>query len=163
MARLRAEHKIFIIQRLACFDSPSVVAKAVRDEFGIEITRQSIEGYDPTKRAGSSMPSKLKAVFEETRKSFLEDTSGIAISHKAVRLRALQRMAERAEEVGNIVAAMDLLEQAAKEVGDAYSNRRVLAHEGKDGGPIQQQTVPLTQEQLKEELERRGLPTAIFD
>lgn len=109
------------------------------------------------------MPSKLKAVFEETRKSFLEDTSGIAISHKAVRLRALQRMAERAEEVGNIVAAMDLLEQAAKEVGDAYSNRRVLAHEGKDGGPIQQQTVPLTQEQLKEELERRGLPTAIFD
>ncbi|MQX92772.1 DUF2280 domain-containing protein [Sinorhizobium meliloti] len=33
--------------------------------------------------------------FEETRKTFLEDTATIAISHRAVRLRALQRMADR--------------------------------------------------------------------
>ena len=33
-AKLTDEVKTFIVQGLACFDSPSVVAKAVKDEFG---------------------------------------------------------------------------------------------------------------------------------
>ncbi|MEI9915947.1 MAG: DUF2280 domain-containing protein [Methylovirgula sp.] len=31
------------------FDSPNTVVEAVKKEFKVEITRQSIEGYDPTK------------------------------------------------------------------------------------------------------------------
>lgn len=133
MARLTADQKLFIVQRVACFDSPTVVAKAVREEYGVEVSRQVVEGYDPTKYAGRNLAGKYKGVFEETRKAFLEDTSGIAISHKAVRLRTLQRMAEKAESMGNMVLAKDLLEQAAKEAGDAYTNRRVLDHNNPDG------------------------------
>src|SRR5690606_32913826 len=51
----------------------------------------------PNKRAGRDLAKRWRAIFEETRKAFLEDTSKIGISHRAVRLRALQRIAEKAE------------------------------------------------------------------
>ncbi|MFQ6161408.1 DUF2280 domain-containing protein [Sinorhizobium meliloti] len=136
---LKDEVKIFIVQSLACFDTPSVVVDAVRKEFGATITRQSVEGYDPTKKAGSNLAEKWKLLFEETRQTFLEDTATIAISHRAVRLRALQRMAEKAETQGNMVLAANLLEQAAKEVGDSYTNRRQIS--GPDGGPVEVRTL----------------------
>lgn len=130
-AKLNDEVKTFIVQALACFDGPSVVVKAVKEEFGAVITRQSVEGYDPNKRAGRDLAKKWRLLFEQTRETFLEDTSKIGISHRAVRLRALQRMADKAEGQGNMILASSLLEQAAKEVGNGFTNRRELT--GKDG------------------------------
>lgn len=128
---LPPEVQTYIVQANACFDAPSVVVKAVKEEFALEISRQRVEGYDPTKRAGQKLSEKHRALFEETRKTFLEDTAAIGISHRAVRLRALHRMAERAESQGNIGLAAQLHKQAAEEVGNAYTNRRELT--GKDG------------------------------
>ncbi len=137
MARggLKPEVRAFIVQSLACFDTPSIVMEAVRKEFGVEIAKQSIEGYDPTKRAGRNLAPQWRELFATARKSFLEDTADIAISHRAVRLRSLQRMAAKAEEMRNLPLAASLLEQAAKEVGNAFTNRRELT--GKDGGAVQ--------------------------
>lgn len=135
--KLTIEVQRFVVQCLACFDSPSVVAETVRKEFGLQVTKQAIEGYDPTKRAGAGLAERWRMLFEETRKAFLEDTSKIAISHRAVRLRALQRMAEKAEGMGNMALAAQLHEQAAKECGEAYSNRHKHEHTGKEGGPIE--------------------------
>ena len=135
---LKDEVKTFIVQSLACFDTPSVVVDAVRKEFGATITRQSVEGYDPKKKAGSNLAEKWRLLFVETRKTFLEDTASIAISHRAVRLRALQRMADKAENSGNMVLASSLLKQAAEEVGNAYTNKREIT--GKDGGAIKAET-----------------------
>lgn len=134
-AKLNNEVRTFIVQALACYDGPSAVVKAVQEEFGITITRQSVETYDPNKRAGRGLAAKWRAIFEETRAAFLEDTSKIGISHRAVRLRALQRMAEKAETQGNMVLASSLLEQAAKEMGGAFTNRREVT--GKDGGAVE--------------------------
>jgi hypothetical protein len=121
---LNDQIRTFIVQQLAMFDTPQVVADAVKKEFGVDVTRQSIEGYDPTKKAGAKVSAKWHALFDETRKVFLEDTSKIAISHRAVRIRALQRMAEQAETMRNYALAAQLLEQAAKEMGGLYTNRR---------------------------------------
>ncbi len=140
--------KTYIVQALACFDTPSVVVEAVRKEFGETITRQSVEGYDPTKKAGAVLAPKWRALFDETRKAFLEDTAAIAISHRAVRLRALQRMAEKAENIGNMVLAAQLHEQAAKECGDAYSNRHKHEHTGRDGKDLPAPAAPVTIFQL---------------
>lgn len=150
---LKDEVKTFIVQSLACFDTPSVVVDAVRKEFGATITRQSVEGYDPTKKAGSKLAEKWRLLFEETRKTFLEDTATIAISHRAVRLRALQRMADKAETQGNMVLAADLLEQAAKEVGDSYTNRQKHDHTSSDGSmspkPASFDLATMTDEELE--------------
>jgi len=128
--KLSVEVQTFVVQSLACFDTPSIVVDAVRKEYGETITRQSVEGYDPTKKAGANLAEKWRALFEETRKTFLEDTANIGISHRAVRLRALQRMAEKAETQGNMVLAASLLEQAAKEMGDSFTNRHKVEHAG---------------------------------
>lgn len=132
--KLTDEARTFVVQSLACFDAPSVVKANVKKEFGLDVTAQSVEAYDPTKRAGVKLSAKWKALFEATRKGFLEDTSSIAISHRAVRLRALQRMAEKAESMSNMALAAQLHEQAAKEVGDSYTNRRELT--GRGGAPL---------------------------
>jgi hypothetical protein len=41
------------------------------------------------------------------------------------------------EAAGNIPVAAQLLEQAAKEVGDVFTNRRATEVIGKDGGPVE--------------------------
>lgn len=141
-ATLSAEARAFIVQSLACFDSPTVVVEAVRKEFGVEITKQSVEAYDPTKRAGRKLAVQWREIFDAARKSFLEDTAAIAISHRSVRLRALQRMAHKAEEMKNLPLAATLYEQAAKEVGDAYTNRREIT--GKGGAALQAVVTTMT-------------------
>ena len=145
-AKLTHDQQTYAVQALACFDSPSVIAAALRKDFGVAITPQTIEGYDPTKKAGANLSEKWRQLFHETRKTFLEDTAAIAISHRAVRLRALQRMADKAETQGNMVLAASLMEQAAREVGGSYTNRRELT--GKDGKDLPVPVSPVTIFQL---------------
>jgi hypothetical protein len=123
MAALKDEVKRFIVQALACFDTPTQVVQAVKETFGVEVSRQQCEQYDPTKHAGRDLGVKWKAVFEDTRKRFREETAEIPIANRAFRLRAMNRFVERAETMKNIGLAMQILEQAAKEVGDVYVNR----------------------------------------
>lgn len=132
--KLTDEARAFVVQSVAMFDPPSVVAKAVKQEFGLTISPQGCESYNPTKRAGAKVAEKWRALFYETRKAFLENTAEIGISHRTVRLRALQRMVDKAESAGNVALAAQLLKQAAEEMGNAYTNRRELT--GANGGPI---------------------------
>lgn len=136
MARLTEPQKIFIIQRLACFETPIDIIKALKEDYGVAVSAQALQGYDPTKYNGQNLSKKLRTAFEETRARFLDDIGSIAIANKAVRLRMLERMAVRAYDKGNSPLAAQLLEQAAKEVGEAYTNRQRLEHTGKDGQPI---------------------------
>lgn len=152
--KLSDDVKTYIVQALACFDTPTDVVEAVRKDFDVEITRQSIEAYDATKAAGRNTAKVWKALFTKTREAFLENTASIAISHRAVRLRALQRMAEKAEKSKNYALAAQLYEQAAKECGDVYTNRRQLT--GKDDGPIQVET---TSDELLARLSRLAART----
>jgi hypothetical protein len=140
MAALKEEHKLLIVQALACFDTPTQVAESVKEEFGIELTRQQVARYDPTKVAGGDLSKKLRAVFEETRKAFLESTASIPIAQQSFRLRALQRLYEKALKSGNVVLAAQYLEQAAKESGGLFTNKQRLEHAGPNGGPIEQKT-----------------------
>ncbi|MGV1223480.1 DUF2280 domain-containing protein, partial [Klebsiella pneumoniae] len=75
-----------------------------------------------------------------TRDRFLNEISDIPIANKAYRLRVLQRMSTTAEGMKNLGMTAQLLEQAAKEVGDAYSNKQKVELTGKDGGPLNQVT-----------------------
>ena len=123
--------KVAIIVGLACFDSISTVAESIKTEFGLKVSPQAIEAHDPTKRAGRKLAAKWRTLFEMTRKAFIDDTSTIPIAHRATRLRALNRMAELAERRGNMAMASKLLEQAAKEVGNAFTNK--IDHQSSDG------------------------------
>ena len=135
MAILSDEVKTYIVQQLACYDTPSEVAKAVKDAFEVEVSRQAVEAYDPNKVAGRNLSGEFRDLFKATREAFLADTAAIGISHRAVRLRELQKLVDRAKTQGNLVLTASLLEQAAKESGGAFTNKRELT--GADGKPIQ--------------------------
>lgn len=156
--QLPDEVKRHIVQALACFDAPSVVVASVKAEFDLVVSRQQVETYDPTKHAGRTLSEKWRALFDQARKSFVEDSSQIAIAHRSTRLRALQRMATVAEGKGNFPLAAQLHKQAAEEMGNAYTNRRELS--GPGGKPIQ--TEDRTESNLIEEARRLGIdPSAL--
>ncbi|RJX83483.1 DUF2280 domain-containing protein [Pseudomonas sp. LS-2] len=127
MAVLRSEVKAFIVQALACFDTPSQVVEAVKNEFGIVISRQQCESHDPTKFAGKGLGEKWVTLFNHCRTRFREETADIPIANRAYRLRALGRIVEKAETMRNLPLALQVLEQAAKETGDMYVNRQKKA------------------------------------
>ena len=144
MAALKPEVRAFIVQELACFDTPSQVVESVQKEFKVQVTRQQVASHDPTKVAGKGLAQKWVELFNLTRDRFLNEISDIPIANKAYRLRVLQRMSTTAEGMKNLGMTAQLLEQAAKEVGDAYSNKQKVELTGKDGGPLNQ--VPYTAE-----------------
>lgn len=140
MAALKPEVRAFIIQELACFDTPSQIVESVQKEFKVQVTRQQVASHDPTKVAGKGLAQKWVDLFNRTRDRFLNEISDIPIANKAYRLRVLQRMSATAEGMKNLGMTAQLLEQAAKEVGDAYSNKQKVELTGKDGGPLNQVT-----------------------
>lgn len=147
MAALKPDVKAFIIQSLACYDTPSQVVEAVQKEFGINITRQQAESHDPTKTSGKTLAKKWVELFNATRERFQNEISDIPIANKAYRLRVLDRMATRAEGMKNLALTAEIIEQAAKECGDAYTNKHKFEHSGPNGGAIQ--TITMSKEEYK--------------
>jgi hypothetical protein len=125
------EVKRFIINALAAFDSPSQVSAAVKEEFGVDVSRQAVESHDPTKHAGRNLAAKWREMFDASRTGFINEATAVPIAHRSTRLRALFRMAQAAERKGNFPLAASLHKQAAEEMGNAYTNRREFT--GKDG------------------------------
>lgn len=127
------EIKVFIINALAAFDTPSQVVSAVKEEFGADVSRQAVQAHDPTKYAGRSLATKWRTLFDTARAAFLADCTAIPIANRATRIRALNRMAVKAETMRNFALAAQLHKQAAEEMGNAYTNRReVTGRDGKD-------------------------------
>lgn len=132
MAALKEPVKMFIVQSLACFETPQQVVEAVKQEYGIEITRQQVALYDPTKVAGRNLSKKLKKLFESTRKNFRENVEDIPIANKAFRLRELQKMYD--DWGRNKVMRQNILKQAFQETDGRVTKQEIT---GKDGGPIE--------------------------
>ena len=147
MATLKGEVNAFIGQSLACFDTPSQVVELVKKEFGLSITRQQVESHDPTKANGRGLAQKWVDMFSATRERFQNEISDIPIANKAYRLRVLDRMATRAEGMKNLALTAEIIEQAAKECGDAYTNKHKFEHSGPNGGAIQ--TITMSKEEYK--------------
>lgn len=124
MAALKPEVKAAIVQMLACYDTLSIVVDAIQKDYGIKVTPQQVESHDPTKVSGKGLAKKWVDLFNHTRDRFLNEISDIPIANKAYRLRVLQRMSTTAENMKNIGMTAQLLEQAAKEVGDVYTNKQ---------------------------------------
>lgn len=132
MAALKDEVKLFIVQALACYDTPTQVAKAVKEEFGLDVLRQQVACYDPNCYVGRNLSQKWRTVFNDTRAKFRDEVAEIPIASRAFRLRALARMAQQAEGMRNIALAVQVIEQAAKEVGDVYVNRKLEVDKSQD-------------------------------
>ncbi|HCB1065379.1 TPA: DUF2280 domain-containing protein [Klebsiella variicola subsp. variicola] len=141
MAALSTEVKAFIVQSLACFESPTKVIELVKQEYGVEVSRQQVSQYSPGNAMAANLSQKWVELFRSTRERFQTEISDIPIANKAYRLRVLDRMMNNAEKMKNIALATEIIEQAAKEVGDAYTNRQKIEHTSPDGSMTPKPTV----------------------
>lgn len=124
--KLTDEVKRFIVERLASYDSPQTIADAVREEFGVTVDRRAVAQYDPERSLRP--PSRaLRAHFKLARQAYEAAVDKIPVGKKAVRLRRLEAAYHRAVERGNEVLVLEILEQAAKEMGDAFTNKRQVS------------------------------------
>lgn len=137
MAALSTEVKAFIVQSLACYEPPAKVIELVKVEFGLAVSRQQVSQYFPGNVMAAKLSKKWVDLFYATRERFQLEISDIPIANKAYRLRVLDRMAINAEGMRNYALTAELIEQAAKECGDAYTNKHKVEHTGKDGGPLE--------------------------
>ena len=87
MAALKEPVKIFIVQALACRDTPQEVAELVSQEFGVKIDRVQCSTYDPTKQRGKNLSKKFVDLFYETREKFDAGLIDIPITQKFYRLK----------------------------------------------------------------------------
>ncbi len=147
MSDLTNEAKAFIVQGLASYMTPTEVVNAVKEEFGIEVSRQTASAYDPNKAQGKGLAQEWRDLFEECRKRFNENLLDIPIANKAYRLNMLDRMARDAEKSKNRPLAAALAEQAAKEMGEVFTNKQKVDNTSSDGSMSPPQ--PLTPESAK--------------
>ena len=141
----------FIVELLACYESPSDVAKAVLHEFDLHVSKQQVEYYDATKRASAKgLSKKLTEHFRSVRKAYNQDHAA-NLGQLDYRNGIRSFMVRSALARGNFPLVDSLLVNAAKDQGGAFTNRRELT--GKDGGAIR----------ISDEDKRRELAGKMFE
>ena len=115
MAKLTDDVQTFLVRQLACFLTPSEVAAAVAEEFGVEIGRQQAWKYHPANNP--ELAPKWRALFEATRAAFIADVGSIAVAHKSYRMRQLDKAVRAAMASKRYGLAVQLLRRPPEESG----------------------------------------------
>jgi hypothetical protein len=116
MLKLSAVVRRFIVVGLARFDSPSEVARLVKEEFGIEVSRQAVMAYNPDCLSGAALSRPLKDLFFSSRREFVQSIEKQPIGHLATRLRRLEKHYQAADQAGNTKVALRALDAARREM-----------------------------------------------
>lgn len=124
------EVKQFIVREFAAFAKPKEVVAALKENFDIDTTKLRLRRYDLGaaygRRDDSRLSQELQIIFQEAREAYLDEVARIPIANRAYRLAQLNRVVDEeweksaAERDPNVIAKA--LEQAAKEVGNVYTN-----------------------------------------
>jgi hypothetical protein len=126
-----------VVQRLAMYDSPQQVADWVKEEFGIDMTRQAVQYYDPTAvRSRREVVCNLRG--DAHQSSSKRQLTSRSPTNRCACAGSSGWRSQR--EDSGTSARSSLHEQAAKEVGELYTNRHKMEHTGKDGEPIEVKT-----------------------
>lgn len=108
--------KRFIVKLLAMGDGPSDVVRAVSQEFSVDVSFQTVNRYNPSLITGEKLSAPLKELFYATRKAFIESADDLPMAQKAIRLRRLDVIHEKATEAGTLKIAATAIDLARKEM-----------------------------------------------
>ena len=136
---LKTKHKELIVRELACFTAPKQVQQKMKEQFGIEVSYPAISYYDPDNGSSVRLAKKWRHLFYDTRQKYIEEITAVPIANKGYRMNELQRAFDTAKRKGNLVLALQILEQAAKESGGMYE--RNASGSGRDDGESYYQKV----------------------
>jgi hypothetical protein len=124
MPVLNEEQKAYIVQALACYNTPSEVAVLVKEEYGLDIERGHVRAYNPLQ---TSTAQKWRDLFDATREAFLANQAAIGIAQQVYRLKVLDDVMHKALTRRNFPMVLQCLEQGAKDSGGAFTNQRQIS------------------------------------
>lgn len=124
--KLKEEHKRYIVRCFARFLTCSEVVEALKSQYGIEITTPGASWYNPHTVAGSDLAPELKALFDDERARYLAEIDRVPIANEAVRLERLEALYQKDAKRGATANAAAHLEQAARERGGMFTNKRFV-------------------------------------
>lgn len=125
MAELTDPQKQEIVELLACFSDLASISERFRLEYGLEVSARQVGSYDPS-RSYYEGGDKWRVIFDARRKRYIEEVTSIPIANQGYRLNLLHELAEKARLEKKPGLLMQVLEQAAKEVGGILTNQREL-------------------------------------
>lgn len=131
MTTLKDEHRRFIIEMFAAFSTLDEIEKALQDVYGLPVPKSTILRHNPdTVQGKAELGAQWKTLFADRRKHFLEDLASIPIASAAYRLGRLQKIIDDPVKSKSPPLVMDALEQAAKEMGGVFTNKRDVTSNG---------------------------------
>jgi hypothetical protein len=134
--KLSDEHKTYIVRRLATNDSLIVIARGLKQEFGVTVPIDLIRNYNPERTAGRRMARRWKGLFWKTRKAFVEAIADVAAKHPLIRIYWRGEMTQEAWAASEHRIANELLDSIAKEPGATPAASTGQGHFGLTDGPL---------------------------
>lgn len=129
MATLNKKQKLFIVQLLAVFNTPQETVSLVKEEFDIDVSRQQVESYDPTKFAGRDLSKELKEFFEKTREEYLsQPLNKISGANDIVQLRLLSDLLWTKK--NNVTMTIKIVDQIQKIMKGFYDKKGEQTNKG---------------------------------
>lgn len=126
-AKLNDEARAFIVVQLACYRGLAAIVVDVKRIFGVEVSDQAINHYDPTTRSKSA--AKWEDLFHSARRAYLEEVQAEPLAYQRHRLRLLNDTInanlEWLDGDNRIDASEQIrkaVETAAKELGGVFTN-----------------------------------------
>lgn len=133
MATLNKKQKLFIVQSLAVFNTPQETVVLVKEEFNIDVSRQQVETYDPTKVAGRDISKEFKEAFEAIREMYLEQPiHKISGANDIVQIKILNDLLWSKK--NNVTMTIKIVDQMQKIMKGFYEKRVEIT--GAGGGAI---------------------------
>lgn len=128
---LTEAHRAWIVTKYATYARTYEILREFEEEFGFAIPGNRCRNYD---LSGVETEDEAKAkgvlkwmpLFRETRERFNASVTAIPIASATYRVKKLDQMFDAAFAKRNYKTAAQLLEQAAKETGGMFTNKREL-------------------------------------
>jgi hypothetical protein len=80
--KLTDELKIYVVKRLAAYDTPAEIARDLARDFGVTVSHQSVRAYEPGRSAGRQLAPRWQELFAQERAAYRARTAAIGV-HKA--------------------------------------------------------------------------------
>jgi hypothetical protein len=143
--KLTDEQKAFIVKGYARFEGTGEVCRSFKEKYNAELSPSHALAYNPS-GVNFHGAQKWLTLFERTRKNFIENTQDIGITTKSFRLQELHKLYGAAVTRKNVKLATEILEQAAKEMGEVFTNKREIKSD------VRSVTATMTTDELRNEI-----------
>lgn len=154
--KLPSPARLLIVKAIAHGFTPTEVVALIEKEFGITITRQTVEHYDATK--SRELSPKLRELFFEQNRQAREQLDNISLESQAYRQLARCKLLESCKD--NPSLQLQIIESAGKEASGGFiakprKRTRVIANPNTGRPPSQERSyLEYSVEELEQEARR---------